>query len=461
MSKIKPRTWQKVRDELLQLSDENSQIIYIGKYDQEIKKLEFPKNTQVLIFDPDAIDLEASLPKVVATAGFINPAVIADKQDEMFFTIIYEFMRYGSIINSCAAHHDQLCYNMIANMGNLHNVVVYNELKDRYADIPVIIWGAGTNLQEVLDEIEDVDNVNNCLNIAVERSVKPLQDKGIEIDIISAVDVPDHKTHLFDDLPEETLLITPPKSHVDYWQQQRYKLISREQHYVWDMISDYCRPPGNVTNVAQYAYTFARGCLGDNPLLIVGCDMAKKEDSYYFDKNSDNEDLEQIEKRTLDAKKDIVVNGITTNRDWLGHYHSWQSMSTNDDNCYCTTKNGLYIANPILIKTFINNFSHKNKPDGNYGEVQCFHVDNVEEEVFPKLKSELEKALNINYGKVDNINNILKPNNRVLPMLSWYAAKDMLLLLKKRVREEFMFQVEMSNLLTETIQAILDFDIWD
>ena len=156
-------------------------------------------------------------------------------------------------------------------------------LEDAYKGYPALVVSAGPSLRKNKHLIRSM--VGRCVIIAVQTTLQPLLEIGVEPDFVTALDYHDICTRFFERLPKglATELVAEPKatSAIFALNPGPLTLVGNEQaeSLLRELHLDKPRLPAGST-VAHLAYYLAEH-LGCDPIIFVGQDLGFSEGLYY------------------------------------------------------------------------------------------------------------------------------------------------------------------------------------
>jgi hypothetical protein len=150
-----------------------------------------------------------------------------------------------------------------------------SRLKDRYKNQPAIIVSAGPSLRKNKHLLKDV--AGNAVIIAVQTTLRPLLELGIEPHFVTSLDYHDISTRFWENLPPtlSTELIAEPKASEAILQRNPGPLSLLGNDFAENLLSELklnkTRLPSGAT-VAHLAYYVAEH-IGCDPIIFIGQDL--------------------------------------------------------------------------------------------------------------------------------------------------------------------------------------------
>ncbi len=173
--------------------------------------------------------------------------------------------------------------NITRNVGWYAATPCPSRLKDRYKNSPAVIVSAGPSLRKNKHLLKDM--VGKAVVIAVQTTLQPLLELGVEPDFVTALDYHDICTRFFEKLPKDlkTELVAEPKATNLIFSLNPGPLTltgnDMAESLLREMKLNKTRLPSGST-VAHLAYYLAEH-LGCNPIIFVGQDLGFTDGLYY------------------------------------------------------------------------------------------------------------------------------------------------------------------------------------
>jgi hypothetical protein len=189
---------------------------------------------------------------------------------------IDEFASYSQTsINTIVLNSRRTAENIARNVGWYVATPSMSRLKDRYAGQPAIIVSAGPSLRKNKHLLKDLQS--RALIIAVQTTLKPLLEMGIEPDFVTSLDYHEICTRFFEKLPPtlQTEMVAEPKANAAIFSMNPGPVSilgnSFAEGLLREMRLDKTQLPSGAT-VAHLAYYLAEH-LGCDPIMFVGQDL--------------------------------------------------------------------------------------------------------------------------------------------------------------------------------------------
>jgi hypothetical protein len=173
--------------------------------------------------------------------------------------------------------------NIARNLGWYAAAPSMSRLKDRYKNFPAVIVSAGPSLRKNKHLLKEM--VGKAAIIAVQTTLQPLLELGIEPDFVTALDYHDICTRFFEKLPKDlkTELVAEPKATnlIFSLHPGPLSILGNEmaEKLLLEMNLRKTGLPSGST-VAHLAYYLAEH-LGCNPIIFVGQDLGFTDGLYY------------------------------------------------------------------------------------------------------------------------------------------------------------------------------------
>ncbi|HWE93830.1 MAG TPA: 6-hydroxymethylpterin diphosphokinase MptE-like protein [Tepidisphaeraceae bacterium] len=189
---------------------------------------------------------------------------------------IDEFASYTQTsINTIVLNSRRTAENIARNVGWYVATPSMSRLKDRYRGEPAIIVSAGPSLRKNKHLLKDLQS--RALIIAVQTTLQPLLEMGIEPDFVTSLDYHEICTRFFEKLPPtlRTEMVAEPKANAAIFSMNPGPVSILGNPFaeglLREMRLDKTQLPSGAT-VAHLAYYLAEH-LGCDPIMFVGQDL--------------------------------------------------------------------------------------------------------------------------------------------------------------------------------------------
>jgi hypothetical protein len=244
-----------------------------------------------LLWQPDKSQLFATLqPHLAAvhlgSATFEHPPSV-QRSPEAFAamrTWIDEFIEFGkTTVNTLILNGRKTSENVAANLPWYVASPSVDRLKNAYAGHPAIIVSAGPSLRKNKHLLAGA--AGRAVTIAVQTTLRPLLDAGVEPHFVTSLDYHEISTRFFENLPGDvkTELVAEPKATDRIFAMHPGPLTLNGNDFADKLLREQ-RPshaalPAGAT-VAHLAYYLAEH-LGCDPIIFVGQDLGFSEGLCY------------------------------------------------------------------------------------------------------------------------------------------------------------------------------------
>ncbi|MEM1355157.1 MAG: 6-hydroxymethylpterin diphosphokinase MptE-like protein [Planctomycetota bacterium] len=159
------------------------------------------------------------------------------------------------------------------------------ELEGAAKGYPAICVGAGPSLVKNLDLLKDPAVREQVVVIGVQTTLKPMLDRGIRPDFITAIDYSQICTRFYEDLPPlpDVTLVAEPKCHPAILEAYPGPVRVCKSPLNDQLLGDLARPIPTIksaTTVAHLSFYLAQ-LLGCDPVLFIGQDLGFSDGLYY------------------------------------------------------------------------------------------------------------------------------------------------------------------------------------
>ncbi len=158
-------------------------------------------------------------------------------------------------------------------------------LKDAAKGYPAICVGAGPSLVKNLDLLCDPEVRKNVVVIGVQTTLKPMLQRGIRPDFVTALDYSAICTRFYEDLPDlpDVTLVVEPKCHPAIIAAYPGPVRVCPSKLNDKLLGDMARPMPEIkagTTVAHLSFYLAE-LLGCDPIIFIGQDLGFSDGLYY------------------------------------------------------------------------------------------------------------------------------------------------------------------------------------
>ncbi|MFK7789489.1 MAG: 6-hydroxymethylpterin diphosphokinase MptE-like protein [Phycisphaeraceae bacterium] len=175
--------------------------------------------------------------------------------------------------------------NLTNNLAQYAAGATIAELENAAKGYPAICVGAGPSLVKNLDLLTDPEIRKNVVVIGVQTTLKPMLQRGIRPDFVTALDYSAICTRFYEDLPElpDVTLVVEPKCHPAIIAAYPGPVRVCPSDLNDKLLGDMARPMPKIkagTTVAHLSFYLAQ-LLGCDPIIFIGQDLGFSDGLYY------------------------------------------------------------------------------------------------------------------------------------------------------------------------------------
>lgn len=280
----------------------------------------------ILIFEPDLAQLRAVLEKIDHTRWLGRPNVIfADSRMDRA-ALLGRIERYGSIMTqglvlvthpptrqlhgkavntfsrmvtellayfrtnvaTALVNSTRTIRNLTQNIAHYAGGADTNELHNAARGYPAVCVGAGPSLAKNIDLLRDPAVRRNVVVISAQTTLKPLLDRGIRPDYVTALDYHEISKRFYEGLPRldddpPVTLVAEPKAHRSILDSFPGPIRITQNKFLDRCLGDLARPIVPIqtgATVAHLSFYLAQH-LGCDPIMFIGQDLGFSDGLYY------------------------------------------------------------------------------------------------------------------------------------------------------------------------------------
>jgi hypothetical protein len=191
-------------------------------------------------------------------------------------TVLGEFAAYcKTSLNTLVLNGRRTCENIAANLGWYVSTPGVNPLKNRHSKKPAIIVSAGPSLRKNKHLLKDA--AGQAVIVAVQTTLQPLVEMGVEPDYVTSLDYHDICTRFFEKLPPtlRTTLVAEPKASSQIFSMFPGAIRLLGNDFADKLLreispgKDRLRAGATVAHLAFYLAEY----MGCDPIIFVGQDL--------------------------------------------------------------------------------------------------------------------------------------------------------------------------------------------
>jgi hypothetical protein len=177
------------------------------------------------------------------------------------------------------------CRNLTFNLGHYVGGATTDELHNAAAGIPAVCVGAGPSLARNVDLLADPALRANVVLISAQTTLKPLLQRGIEPDFVTALDYHEISKRFYEgigELPNVTL-VAEPLANAAILESYPGPIRLTQSGFLDRLLGAQARPRVPVTpgaTVAHLSFYLAQH-LGCDPIILIGQDLGFTNGLYY------------------------------------------------------------------------------------------------------------------------------------------------------------------------------------
>jgi len=188
-------------------------------------------------------------------------------------------------IATALVNASRTCHNLACNLPHYGAGASVNELYDAAHGYPAVCIGAGPSLVKNVDLLRNPDVRKNVVVISVQTTLKPLLDRGIRPDFVTALDYSAICQRFYENLPPlpDVTLVAEPKANPIILDSFPGPIRVCHSQFNDQLLGKLARPivpmPGGAT-VAHLSFYLAQ-FLGCDPIMFIGQDLGFSDGLYY------------------------------------------------------------------------------------------------------------------------------------------------------------------------------------
>jgi hypothetical protein len=211
----------------------------------------------------------------------IHGKILAD-----FGAVVSEVMSYcRTNVATTLVNSARTCRNLANNVSHYAAGASTDELLQATVGVPAVCVGAGPSLARNVDLLSDPQIRANVVLISAQTTLKPLLDRGLEPDIVTALDYHEISRRFYEDigdLPRVTL-VAEPLANETILDNFPGPIRLTNSGFLDRLLGDEARPRKSVpagATVAHLSFYVAQH-LGCDPIILIGQDLGFTDGLYY------------------------------------------------------------------------------------------------------------------------------------------------------------------------------------
>jgi len=177
------------------------------------------------------------------------------------------------------------CWNLACNLDHYAAGATTDELYHAAKGFPAVCVAAGPSLARNVELLRDPKVRRNVVVISVQTTLKPLLDRGVRPDFVTALDYSAISKRFYENLPDlpDVTLVAEPKAHPTILDSYPGPVRIIRSDFNDKLLGDMMRPMiairGGAT-VAHLSFYLAQH-LGCDPIMFIGQDLGFSDGLYY------------------------------------------------------------------------------------------------------------------------------------------------------------------------------------
>ena len=249
-----------------------------------------------VLFADDAVDRAALTKRIEPNSATMTQGTVLIEHPPTRSVAGDKLAAFGKMIAEVVAYCRTNVATALVNagrtIGNLaHNAHHYaagattDALHNLMMGLPAVCVGAGPSLVKNVHLLADPAVRRNVVVIAVQTTLKPLLDRGIEPDFVTALDYSEICRRFYEGLPPlpNVTLVAEPKCHPAILESFPGPIRICKNDFLDQLVGPLKRPRVAIATgatVAHLSYYLARH-LGCDPVLFIGQDLGFSDGVYY------------------------------------------------------------------------------------------------------------------------------------------------------------------------------------
>jgi len=253
------------------------------------------KKNNVMLLDAE-VDRAALLHRIERLAGTITQGAVLvthpptrQRRGEAvaaFSKLVTEALAFcRTNVATALVNASRTCFNQSSNLPWYAAGATVNDLHNAAAGYPAVCVGAGPSLAKNVDLLRDPAVRKRVVVISAQTTLKPLLDRGIRPDFVTALDYSEISRRFYEGLPDlpEVTLVVEPKAHPAIVEAFPGPVRVTQSRFLDRMIGELARPIAPIkegATVAHLSFYLAQH-LGCDPIILIGQDLGFSDGLYY------------------------------------------------------------------------------------------------------------------------------------------------------------------------------------
>ncbi len=177
------------------------------------------------------------------------------------------------------------CRNLALNLDHYAAGATVNELHHDATGYPAVLVSAGPSLVKNVDLLRDPAVRENIVLIAVQTALRPLLDRGIRPDFVTALDYSPVCKQFYEGLPDlpDVTLVVEPKANCAILDSYPGPIRVCNADWLNRLLGDHARPivPMKAGATVAHLSLYLAWHLGCDPVMMIGQDLGFSDGLYY------------------------------------------------------------------------------------------------------------------------------------------------------------------------------------
>lgn len=188
-------------------------------------------------------------------------------------------------IATALVNASRTCRNLVSNLPWYAAGATTNELKNAAKGKPAVLVAAGPSLVKNVDLLADPDVRRRVVVISTQTTLRPLLDRGIRPDYVTALDYSPISSRFYEGLPDldDVALVAEPKAHNAILRGFPGPIRIAHNELNDNLLGELARPIEPLKSGATVAHLsfYLAQHLGCDPIVFIGQDLGFSDGLYY------------------------------------------------------------------------------------------------------------------------------------------------------------------------------------
>lgn len=199
------------------------------------------------------------------------------------FTEVTSFFRTN--VATALVNASRTCYNQSCNLPHYVAGETINNLQNAAKGVVAVCVGAGPSLAKNVHLLQDPAIRRRVIVISAQTTLKPLLDRGVRPDFVTALDYSEISSRFYENLPDlpDVTLVIEPKGHPAIVDAFPGPVRVTHTNFLDRMLGELKRPitpTKQGATVAHLSFYLAQ-FLGCDPIVLIGQDLGFSDGLYY------------------------------------------------------------------------------------------------------------------------------------------------------------------------------------